>query len=65
MATIATDHHLHDSSLDGAEQALLNGEAGIVLNRTWVLDSYDALTSDGSRALRSDEVASLSGSDAV
>ena len=58
-AAIASDHHPHDPSLDGAgaEQAFLNGEAGIFLNGTWAVDSYDALAAGSSPALRNYEAA--------
>lgn len=48
------DDGLADPALDdaGAGQAFLNGEAGIVLNGTWAVDSYDAQAESGSTALR-------------
>ena len=38
------DEGLANTALDypGAEQAFLNGEAGILINGTWVVDSYNA-----------------------
>ncbi len=55
------DEGLADSTLDypGAEQALLNGETGILLNGTWVVDSYTAQAASGSVALKHYAVANV------
>lgn len=64
------DEGLADAALDypGAEQAFLNGEAGIIINGTWVVDSYNSQAESGNVALENYQVASVPaiyGSDAV
>jgi multiple sugar transport system substrate-binding protein len=52
----------------GAEQAFLNGEAGITLTGTWVVDNYNAQAASGEIGLKNYAVANLPnllGSDAV
>jgi multiple sugar transport system substrate-binding protein len=55
------DEGLADPSLDytGAEQAFLNGEAGILINGTWVVDSYNAQAEGGEAALKTYAVANV------
>jgi multiple sugar transport system substrate-binding protein len=55
------DEGLANTALDypGAEQAFLNGEAGILLNGTWVVDSYNAQAASGEAALKSYAVANV------
>lgn len=55
------DEELANTALDypGAEQAFLNGEAGILLNGTWVVDSYNAQAASGQAALKSYAVANV------
>jgi multiple sugar transport system substrate-binding protein len=55
------DEGLADPSLDypGAEQAFLNGDAGIIINGTWVVDSYNAQAEGGSVGLQNYQVASV------
>lgn len=45
---IATASH----DYPGSEQAFLNGEAAILINGTWVIDSYDHQAKSGSSALK-------------
>lgn len=49
------DEGLADTGLDyaGAEQAFLNGQAGIIINGTWVVDAYNAQAESGSVPLKS------------
>ena len=55
------DEGLADPGLDysGAEQAFLNGEAGIILNGTWVVDSYSTQAESGAVALTDYRVADV------
>lgn len=55
------DEGLVNPALDyaGAEQAFLNGEAGIIMNGTWVVDSYDTQARSGEAALKNYRVANL------
>lgn len=55
------DQGLANTALDysGAEQAFLNGEAGILINGTWVVDSYNAQAESGSAALTDYRVANV------
>jgi multiple sugar transport system substrate-binding protein len=48
------DEGLADTGLDysGAEQAFLNGQAGIIINGTWVVDSYNSQAESGSLPLK-------------
>ncbi len=48
------DEGLADPGLDyaGAEQAFLNGQAGIIINGTWVVDSYNSQAESGSVPLK-------------
>lgn len=57
------DEGLANTALDypGAEQAFLNGEAGILINGTWVVDSYTAQAAGGEAALKSYAVANVPG----
>lgn len=57
------DNELANPALDypGAEQAFLNGEAGIIINGTWVVDSYNAQATSGSAALKNYKVANVPG----
>lgn len=57
------DEGLANTALDypGAEQAFLNGEAGILINGTWVVDSYNAQAASGAAALRNYRVANVPG----
>lgn len=57
------DEGLANTALDypGAEQAFLNGEAGILINGTWVVDSYNAQASGGAAALKNYRVANVPG----
>ncbi len=57
------DEGLSNSALDyaGAEQAFLNGEAGILLNGTWVVDAYNAQATGGQVALKNYRVANVPG----
>lgn len=57
------DSELANPALDypGAEQAFLNGEAGIIINGTWVVDSYNAQATSGSAALKNYKVANVPG----
>lgn len=52
---------LANSALDypGAEQAFLNGEAGILINGTWGVDNYNAQAASGKTALKNYRVANL------
>lgn len=64
------DEGLADPGLDysGAEQAFLNGQAGIIINGTWVVDSYNTQAESGSVPLQNYAVAnvpSLFGEEAV
>jgi multiple sugar transport system substrate-binding protein len=43
----------------GAEQAFLNGEAGILINGTWGVDNYDTQAKGGKVALKNYRVASV------
>lgn len=55
------DQGLANPGLDypGAEQAFLNGEAGIIINGTWVVDSYNAQAEGGQAALKTYQVANV------
>lgn len=57
------DEGLANTALDypGAEQAFLNGEAGILINGTWVVDSYTAQAAGGEAALKTYKVANVPG----
>lgn len=57
------DEGLANTALDypGAEQAFLNGEAGILINGTWVVDSYNAQATGGQAALKNYKVANVPG----
>lgn len=57
------DEGLANTALDypGAEQAFLNGEAGILINGTWVVDSYTAQAAGGEAALKTYAVANVPG----
>jgi multiple sugar transport system substrate-binding protein len=57
------DEGLANTALDypGAEQAFLNGEAGILINGTWVVDSYNAQAASGETALKTYRVANVPG----
>ena len=64
------DEGLADPALDyaGAEQAFLNGDAGVIINGTWVVDSYNAQAETGDVGLKNYAVANvpaLYGSEAV
>jgi multiple sugar transport system substrate-binding protein len=52
---------LANSALDypGAEQAFLNGEAGILINGTWGVDNYNAQAQSGKVALKNYRVANV------
>jgi multiple sugar transport system substrate-binding protein len=52
---------LANSALDypGAEQAFLNGEAGILINGTWGVDNYDSQAKSGKTALKTYRVANV------
>ena len=52
---------LADPALDyaGAEQAFLNGDAGILLNGTWGVDNYNTQAASGSVGLKNYRVASI------
>lgn len=59
-----------DSNLDysGAEQAFLNGEAGILINGTWVVDHYTAQAESGQVDLKNymvSNIANIFGTPAV
>ena len=43
----------------GAEQAFLNGEAGLLLNGTWPVDNYEAQAKGGKGGLKNYKVANL------
>jgi multiple sugar transport system substrate-binding protein len=55
------DEGLADTALDypGAEQAFLNGDAGIIINGTWVVDSYNSQAESGNVALKNYQVSSV------
>ncbi|CAA9423533.1 MAG: ABC transporter, substrate-binding protein (cluster 1, maltose/g3p/polyamine/iron), partial [uncultured Rubellimicrobium sp.] len=55
------DEGLADTTLDysGAEQAFLNGEAGIIINGTWVVDSYNAQAEGGTVGLKNYAVSTV------
>lgn len=55
------DEELANTALDypGAEQAFLNGEAGILVNGTWVVDSYNAQAASGEATLKNYQVANV------
>jgi multiple sugar transport system substrate-binding protein len=55
------DEGLADTNLDypGAEQAFLNGDAGIIINGTWVVDSYNAQAESGNVGLKNYSVSSV------
>jgi multiple sugar transport system substrate-binding protein len=57
------DDGLANGALDyaGAEQAFLNGEAGILINGTWGVDNYNTQAASGKAALKSYRVANLPG----
>lgn len=52
---------LANSALDypGAEQAFLNGEAGILINGTWGVDNYNSQAAGGKTALKTYRVANV------
>lgn len=52
---------LANAALDypGAEQAFLNGEAGILINGTWGVDNYNAQAASGKVALKNYRVANV------
>jgi multiple sugar transport system substrate-binding protein len=52
---------LANSALDypGAEQAFLNGEAGILINGTWGVDNYNSQAAGGKVALKNYSVANV------
>lgn len=52
---------LANSALDypGAEQAFLNGEAGILINGTWGVDNYNSQAAGGKTALKNYRVANV------
>ena len=52
---------LANSALDypGAEQAFLNGEAGILINGTWGVDNYDTQAKSGKTGLKNYRVANV------
>ena len=52
---------LANTALDypGAEQAFLNGEAGILINGTWGVDNYNAQAASGKAALKNYKVANV------
>lgn len=52
---------LINSALDypGAEQAFLNGEAGILINGTWGVDNYNSQAAGGKTALKNYRVANF------
>jgi multiple sugar transport system substrate-binding protein len=55
------DEGLADSGLNyaGAEQAFLNGQAGILINGTWGVDNYDSQAKSGAVALKNYRVADV------
>jgi multiple sugar transport system substrate-binding protein len=55
------DEGLADPSLDytGAEQAFLNGDAGILINGTWVVDSYNTQAASGEVGLKTYRVSDM------
>ncbi|KAF0116530.1 MAG: multiple sugar transport system substrate-binding protein [Rhodobacteraceae bacterium] len=57
------DEGLANTALDypGAEQAFLNGEAGILINGTWGVDNYDSQAKSGKAVLKNYAVANLPG----
>ncbi|WP_295080069.1 extracellular solute-binding protein [Tabrizicola sp.] len=57
------DEGLANTALDypGAEQAFLNGEAGILINGTWGVDNYDSQAKSGKAVLKNYAVANVPG----